>query len=65
MKTLHLLLAAIALAAFQPVTFADHKTTKVCLSCCKKASKCDACCGDKGTGKECRECCGGPPPKKK
>jgi len=41
----------------------DHKKSKDCLACCKAAEKCDACCHDKGKGKECEECCGKAKPK--
>jgi hypothetical protein len=58
MKTLQWLLAAIVFATFPQPTFADHKTSKECLTCCKSGEKCDACCHDKGKGKECKECCG-------
>ncbi len=68
MKTLMLLLTGFAFALAPATSFGaddnkDHKKSKECLSCCKAADKCDACCHDKGKGKECEECCGKPKPK--
>jgi hypothetical protein len=59
MKPLKLILLALTLAALPGAVFAaeDHKNTKECKACCKSPDKCDACCHDKGKGKECKECC--------
>ena len=65
MKILTLTFAALALG-FMPTNSSaadDHKKSKDCLACCKAAEKCDACCHDKGKGKECEECCGKAKPK--
>ena len=63
MKTLQLILAAVALGGLSVATAADpkdakdHKGTKECNACCESAKKCDACCHDKGKGVECKACC--------
>jgi hypothetical protein len=64
MKTLKLMLAAVALSGFCAVAAPapkdapnSHKGTKECNACCKSADKCDACCHDKGKGEECKACC--------
>ena len=60
MKTVTLILAALALGSFHAPAAAapkDHKGTKECNACCESAKKCDACCHDKGKGEECKACC--------
>lgn len=60
MKTVPLILAALALGSFTIASAADpkdHKGSKECNACCESAKKCDACCHDKGKGVECKACC--------
>jgi hypothetical protein len=60
MKTLQLILAALALGGFCATAATDakdHKGSKECNACCESAKKCDACCHDKGKGEECKACC--------
>ena len=60
MKTLQLILAALAMGGFCATAATDakdHKGSKECNACCKTAAKCDACCHDKGKGEECKACC--------
>ena len=60
MKTFSALLATLVIGGFTATAATDaknHRDSKECNACCEAASKCDACCHDKGKGAECKACC--------